>query len=145
MFVATGCYLGKIPFAPGTFGSFFGLLLCFILSGIYTGWAVFITVIFIAGAVWISHTAEKILKKEDPGCIVIDEMAGMMVTLVGLPFNLFTAGAGFIVFRLLDIIKPFPVRALERRLGGGIGVVMDDVLAGVMGNIILRIALLMMG
>lgn len=145
MLLATGCYLGKVPFAPGTFGSLLGLLLCFFLSGIHIASAIFILVLFIGGAVWISHIAEKILNKEDPGCIVIDEMAGMMVTLIGLPFNLFTAVAGFVVFRLLDILKPFPVRILERQLPGGIGVVMDDVAAGIMGNIILRIVLLLIG
>ena len=145
MFLATGCYLGKVPFAPGTFGSLFGLLLCFLLSGIHIGSAIFITVLFVGGATWISQIAEKLLNKEDPGCIVIDEMAGMMVTFIGLPFNLFTAVAGFVVFRLLDILKPPPIRALERQLPGGIGVVMDDVVAGMIGNIILRISLLLMG
>ena len=145
MFLATGCYLGKVPFAPGTFGSLFGLLLCFLLSGIHIGSAIFITVLFIGGATWISQIAEKLLNKEDPGCIVIDEMAGIMVTFIGLPFNLFTAVAGFVVFRLLDILKPPPIRAIERQFPGGIGVVADDVVAGMMGNIILRIPMLLMG
>lgn len=145
MLLATGCYLGKVPFAPGTFGSLLGLLLCFLLSDIHIGSAVFITVLFIGGATWISHTAAEILNKEDPGCIVIDEIAGMMVTLIGLPFNLSTAVAGFVVFRLLDILKPPPIRAIERQLPGGIGIVMDDVVAGMMGNIILRISILLMG
>ena len=145
MFLATGCYLGQVPFAPGTFGSIFGLLLCFLLSGIHIASAIFITVLFIGGAMWISHAAAKVLKQEDPGCIVIDEMAGMMVTLIGLPFNLFNAVTGFVVFRLLDILKPPPIRALERQLPGGIGIVMDDVVAGTIGNIILRISILLMG
>ena len=145
IFLATGCYLGKVPFAPGTFGSLFGLLLCFLLSGIHMASAIFITVLFIGGAVWISHIAEKILNKEDPGCIVIDEMAGMMVTLVGLPFNLFTAVAGFVIFRLLDILKPPPVRTIEQKLPSGIAVVMDDVAAGVLSNIIIRISLHLIG
>jgi phosphatidylglycerophosphatase A len=88
----------------------------------------------------MAHEAEIILKAEDPGCIVIDEMAGMVVTLIGLPFNMISVLAGFLIFRLLDIFKPYPIRFLERKLSGGIGIVMDDIVAGALGNIILRVS-----
>ena len=141
MFLATGFYVGNVPLAPGTLGSLIGLPLCFLLAGIQLPPAIILAVLFIGFAVWIAHAAEKILKKKDPGCIVIDEVAGMVVTLIGLPFNLTTAAIGFIIFRILDILKPFPIRTLDKRLPGGIGIVADDVVAGIFANIFLRILL----
>ncbi len=141
LFLATGFYVGNIPLAPGTFGSLIGLALCFLLAGIQLPPAIVLAVLFIGFAVWIAHAAEKTLKKKDPGCIVIDEVCGMVVTLIGLPFNLTTAAIGFIIFRILDILKPFPIRTLDKRLAGGIGIVADDVVAGIFANIFLRILL----
>ena len=139
VFLATGFYIGNIPFAPGTFGTILGLPLCFLLGLLKLPLALVCTMLFILIAIWISHIAEKRLKKKDPGCIVIDEIAGMAVTLIGLPFNLTTGLSGFIIFRILDISKPFPIGALEKHLPGGLGVVADDVIAGIMANLILRV------
>ena len=141
MFLATGFYVGNVPLAPGTLGSLIGLPLCFLLAGIQLPAAITLAMLFIGFAVWIANTAEKTLKQKDPGCIVIDEIAGMVVTLIGLPLNLATAGTGFIIFRILDILKPFPIRTLDKRLTGGIGIVADDVVAGIFANIFLRILL----
>jgi phosphatidylglycerophosphatase A len=139
VFLATGFYIGNIPFAPGTFGSILGLALCFVLAGLKLPLAIIFTVLFIIVAVWIANGAEKVLKKNDPGCIVIDEIAGMAVTLVGLPFNLTTALIGFMIFRILDILKPFPIRSLDKRVSGGVGIVLDDVVAGIFANLLVRI------
>ena len=138
MFLATGFYIGNIPFAPGTLGSLIGLPLCFALAGISLMPAMLCTLFFIFFAVRIADAAEKILKQNDPGCIVIDEIAGMMVTLIGLPFNPITVLSGFVIFRLLDILKPFPIRNLDKRIPGGLGVVADDVAAGIAANLLLR-------
>ena len=142
MFLATGGYIGRIPIAPGTFGSLIGIPIVYAFSMI--GWpaAVAATVIIIMVAVWAAHVAEQHLKQKDPGCIVIDEIAGMCVALVGIPFSWTTGLAGFFMFRIFDIIKPPPVRQLERHLSGGWGIVMDDVAAGAMTHITLRIGLL---
>jgi phosphatidylglycerophosphatase A len=139
--LATGIYIGHIPFAPGTFGSILGLALCFVLAGLKLPLAIGCTVLFIAMAVWIANDAEKLFKEKDPGCIVIDEMAGMAVTFVGLPFNWTTALIGFIIFRILDILKPFPIRTLDKRVSGGVGIVIDDVVAGIFANLLLRLIL----
>ena len=138
IFLATGFYAGNIPIAPGTIGTIEGLLFCFFLSGADLLYAAIFQVIFIVFAVWIANEAERILKKKDPGSIVIDEMAGIMVTLLGLPFNVVSVISGFFVFRFLDIIKPFPIRTIENKLSGGAGIVMDDVAAGIIGNCLLR-------
>ena len=142
MFLATGAYVGRVPFASGTFGSLVGIPLVYLLSK--TDWisATILTVVLILFSVRVAHLAEKQLKAKDPGCIVIDEIAGMCVALLGIPLTMTTGAAGFFLFRLFDVIKPPPARQLERRLIGGWGVVMDDVAAGVMANIVLRIGIL---
>ena len=139
LFLATGFNIGNIPLAPGTFGSILGLGLCFVLAGLKLPLAVVCIVLFIALAVRIAAEAEILLKQKDPGCIVIDEIAGMAVTFVGLPFNLTTALIGFIIFRILDISKPFPIRTLDKRVSGGVGIVIDDVVAGIFANLLLRL------
>ena len=139
LFLATGLNIGKIPFAPGTFGSLIGLPLGFALAGLKLIQAIACAALFICFAIWISHIAARMLKKKDPGCIVIDEIAGMMVALIGLPFNLSTVVVGFIFFRILDISKPFPIRFLDSRISGGLGIVADDIAAGIIANLLLRI------
>ena len=139
IFLATGFYIGNISFAPGSFGSLIGLPLSFALAGIPLAPAILCTLLFTLLSIYIADAAVKILKQEDPGCIVIDEIAGMMVTLIGLPFNLITVVIGFIIFRILDILKPIPIRNLDKQIPGGLGVVADDVAAGIIANLILRI------
>ena len=145
VFLATGCYVGYIPFAPGTFGSLIGLPLCSLLAGIQLPAAIMAAVVLILLAIWISGAAARRLKRKDPGCIVIDEIAGMVVTFIGLPFTLTTAVLGFILFRILDILKPFPIRMIDQRLSGGLGIVADDVVAGIFANIVTRILLAILG
>nr|MBC8360837.1 phosphatidylglycerophosphatase A [Candidatus Desulfatibia profunda] len=141
MFLASGCFIGNVSFAPGTFGTILGLPLCFLFSKINLPVAVLLAVLFIVFAVLIAQEAEKILGEKDPGAIVIDEIAGIVVTLIGLPFNLFCTVAGFIIFRALDILKPYPIRLLEQKCPGGAGVVLDDVAAGIVSNLFLRMIL----
>jgi phosphatidylglycerophosphatase A len=141
MFLATGFFAGNIPTAPGTCGSIVGLLFCFFLSKADFLPASFIAVLFILFAIWIAGKAEIITKQKDPGCIVIDEVAGIMITLLGLPFNFISVISGFFIFRILDILKPFPIRSIEKKLSGGTGIVMDDVAAGIIGNCLLRAVL----
>jgi phosphatidylglycerophosphatase A len=144
VFLATGFYVGRIPLAPGTFGSLLGLPLCFLFAGMHLPGAIVGALLIIALATWIAGAAERTLGQPDPGCIVIDEITGMVVTLMGLPFNPTTAAVGFILFRVLDIVKPFPIRVIDKRLSGGLGIVADDVIAGMFSNILLRILLLIL-
>lgn len=139
MFLATGAHVGRIPFASGTFGSLVGLPIVYLLSKADWAVALILTVILILFSVRVAHLAERQLKAKDPGCIVIDEIAGMCVTMLAIPLTLTTGIAGFFLFRIFDVIKPPPARQVERRLQGGWGVVMDDVVAGVMANVVLRI------
>jgi phosphatidylglycerophosphatase A len=139
LFLGTGGYIGYIPVMPGTFGSGLGLFCCFLLSLVPLTVSAVATVAFILIAVWVSQESEKLLNQKDPGCIVIDEIAGMMVMFLGIPFNMMTMVVGFLLFRLLDIVKPPPIRTIQNKLEGGAGVVMDDVAAGVAGNIVLQL------
>jgi phosphatidylglycerophosphatase A len=139
MFLATGFFSGKIPFAPGTFGTIaavpFALLLT-ILPQPFVGF-------YIAGlillAVYIADEAEKIMGEKDPGCIVIDEIAGYVITMSVVPVNLLTLVAGFFIFRFFDIVKSAPVRYFEKNFSGGAGVVLDDIMAGILSAIVLMI------
>jgi phosphatidylglycerophosphatase A len=144
MFLATGAHVGRIPFASGTFGSLVGLPIVWLLSRINWPPALILTVILVLFSVWVAHLAEQQLKAKDPGCIVIDEIAGMCVTMLAIPLTWSTGLAGFLLFRIFDVIKPPPARQVEKRLHGGWGVVMDDVVAGIMANVALRIWIALM-
>ncbi len=145
IFLATGFFIGTLPFAPGTFGSLLGLPIVFLLSRLNLLLSVSVILLFIVFAIGIASAAEKILSQKDPAKIVIDEIAGLMVTFTGMSFNSKTAIAGFIIFRVFDILKPFPIRTLESKISGGSGVVLDDVLAGIYANLILRLAFYITG
>jgi phosphatidylglycerophosphatase A len=141
MFLATGFFVGRIPVAPGTLGSLIGIPVAFFLARWSWPLAAGVTIIMALAAVRIAGEAERQLEAKDPGCIVIDEIVGMCVALLAIPLTLQTGLAGFVLFRVFDIVKPPPVRWLERRLSGGWGIVMDDVAAGIMANIVLRLGL----
>ena len=138
--IATGGYIGRMPVAPGTFGSIPGLLLYFLMAQMPLEYALGLLAVVIGTGVWSAGRAEAVLGQTDPGAIVIDEIAGMGVAFAGLPFSWPLAAAGFILFRGIDIIKPPPIAWLETRFTGGLGVVIDDVAAGLICRIILGIA-----
>jgi phosphatidylglycerophosphatase A len=139
LYLATGCKSGYSPVAPGTAGSLAALLPCGLLSLLPLSVSSIFLIAFIVLAVWAAELAEGILGQNDPGCIVIDEFAGMMITLIGIHFTWQSVLSGFIIFRIMDILKPFPIRYLERTIPGGAGVVMDDVAAGVAAHLLLKL------
>jgi len=141
IFLATGFYSGKVPFAPGTFGTGVGLIFCFFLSkaGMFVMLSCLLLIIFLS--VLIAGKAASLLETEDPGEVVIDEIAGIIITMAGLPFTVLSVITGFVLFRFLDILKPFPIRYIEKKMSGGTGIIMDDVAAGIIANIVLRIIL----
>ena len=145
LFLATGFFSGYLPVAPGTFGTLIGLPICYLFSGFQTGLFVFCAVLFIIFSVALASAAEKILNEKDPAQIVIDEIAGILVTFAVLPFNLQTAVLGFIIFRVFDILKPVPIGWLDTRVSGGSGIVVDDVVAGIYANLVLRFITLVSG
>jgi phosphatidylglycerophosphatase A len=140
--IATVGYVGRLPLAPGTLGSAIGLPIYWIMPALPPFLVLGGLIGFIIFSFWIAGEAEKILGAKDPGCIVIDEVAGMLVAFYALPRAVLIGMAGFVIFRLLDILKPFPIRLMETKCPGGIGVVMDDVIAGLMSNALLRVMLM---
>jgi phosphatidylglycerophosphatase A len=99
---------------------------------------------FLGLSIWAGGTAERLLGRRDPPEVVSDEVAGFMVTLYLLPFSWVYIAGGFVLFRIMDIAKPFPIRRIEG-IPGGIGIVLDDVLAGIFANLLLRGAGILMG
>jgi phosphatidylglycerophosphatase A len=138
--VATGLGSGYSPFAPGTAGSLVGLLLFLPLARL--GWPVQLaaTAALTALGTLAAGRVARRLGIEDPGLVVVDEVAGQWITLLALPLTPVTAGAGFLLFRVMDIVKPWPARDLER-LPGGIGIMADDVAAGIYAHLLLRVGL----
>ncbi|HKT81440.1 MAG TPA: phosphatidylglycerophosphatase A [Vicinamibacterales bacterium] len=137
--VATVLGVGYAPIAPGTFGSLAGLLLWWAAPDDAVSQIVLIAAVSLAG-VWSASSAERQFHATDPGPVVVDEVAGMLVTLYMIPVGWRGAIAGFLLFRAADIIKPFPARRLEA-LHGGLGIMADDVMAAIYANVALRLAL----
>lgn len=148
LFLATGCGVGFVPVAPGTWGSLLGVPVYWLLAQLSL-WTQFSLWVKIAGfcllgglAVGVAQVAGSVLDKADAPEIVIDEVLGMAVTLAGSPaISPAALIMGFFFFRLFDIWKPFPIRQLEAHIPGGWGVVLDDVVAGVFANLSWRLAL----
>jgi phosphatidylglycerophosphatase A len=141
--IATVFGVGYIPFAPGTFGSLAGLAVWALLPAAAPVQAAAIAIVFIAGA-WSGTIAEQHFGRTDPGQVVIDEVAGMLITLLLNPVGWTGAIAGFLLFRVADIVKPYPANRLER-LHGGVGVMADDAMAAVYANLVLRIGVGIVG
>lgn len=120
---------GFFPFASGTFGTLAAVPLILLLGNLGILNRLFIVLIAIGIAVWSSDRAQDLLGKKDPSEVVIDEVAGFLLTIALLPYSVQTLCLGFFLFRFFDILKPFPIKHLEK-LKGGFGIVMDDLLAG---------------
>ena len=143
--LATGFYSGKIPFAPGTWGSAFALIPWYFCRGLsLANYLIVLAVLFVVGFL-TAGSAEKIFDKPDPGSIVIDEIMGVFVALTLAPNHPVAWLLGFILFRIFDIWKPFPVSWLDTHLHGGIGIMMDDVMAGIYALVSLQLIWLLIG
>lgn len=138
--VATVFYCGYVPIAPGTAGSIAGLVVfAAVRASGSSGVEVVTLFAVLALGVWAGTAAERHFGQRDPGPIVIDEVAGMLVTLLFIPVGWSVAVVGFLAFRVFDILKPFPAGAAER-LPGGWGVMADDVVAGIYAHASVRLA-----
>ncbi len=144
IFFATGFYSGYAPSAPGTAGSIVGLVIWWLIfaplwhaspAAAIALWAV----IFIAGC-FISGHAEIIFGQHDSSKIVIDEICGMIATMFFNSGGWIHLAIGFAAFRVFDILKPFPANQIDRRMGGGAGVMFDDLAAAIYANLVLQLA-----
>jgi phosphatidylglycerophosphatase A len=137
--LATVGFAGYSPIAPGTVGSLVGLVLYLFTSHLALAWQFGILGAITIVGVWSASEAAHFFGREDPGHVVIDEVAGQLVTLILTGVGSVGAIVGFFLFRLLDIIKPWPAGQFER-LHGGVGIMADDLMAGIYGNLILQLA-----
>lgn len=142
--VASAGYVGYVPVASGTFGSLVGLPLFWAFDVLRTASVPLYLLVFVAavgGACWVAGRADAYLGEHDSHKIVIDEVVGYLAATLFLTPTLTTAIAAFVVFRALDVIKPYPAGAIDARLPGGAGVVLDDVVSGFYTNALLRVAM----
>jgi len=137
--IATVFGIGYAPIAPGTFGSAAGLLLWWLLPASTATHAIVIVALFAVGS-WSGNVAEHYFGRTDPGQVVIDEVMGMLITLFLNPVGWIGAILAFFLFRIFDVIKPYPSDRLER-LHGGVGVMADDGMAAIYANLTLRVML----
>ncbi len=136
--LASGFYAGYSPLAPGTAGSLVGVLAYLLLQTLPDAVYIAVVVFILAAGIYIAGEAEALYQKNDSPRIVIDEIAGMLLTFAFLPKGVNFLLSGFIAFRLFDILKPFPARQFERGFHGGLGIMADDMMAGVYGNLTVR-------
>ena len=138
VFVCSFGYIGFFPYAPGTVGSAAGVVLYVAARHLRVPHFELTAIVVLALAgVWLTSACEEHLECVDPGPIVIDEVMGMLITLFLVPVGWLGILLGFLLFRALDVTKPFPARQLEK-LHGGFGVMADDAMAAVYANLLLR-------
>jgi phosphatidylglycerophosphatase A len=145
MAIASGLGLGYLPIAPGTWGTLLAFPIQFLL--VYLDLAPIPYALVLTGLFWLgvgaAGSAEKIMDRPDPGLVVIDEVVGMLIGLIAVPMTPLAWGLAFFVFRFFDIVKPFPIRLIDQRCHGGVGIMLDDVLAGVYTLATVHLAILL--
>lgn len=134
--LATGFGSGLSPYAPGTAGTFVGIVICLIFIPFPWPLRLFAVMALLALSFYVSDQAEKIYKRKDDQRIVIDEIIGFQITMLPVDINVLSLCAGFVLFRIFDIWKPFPVRNMQG-FPGGWGIVADDVAAGIYAGMVL--------
>lgn len=132
----TFLYLGLLPFAPGTFGTLGAVIPYYLISEFKSIPYLITIIIFALISIYITNQSMRFYKSDDPGEIVIDEACGYLFTMFMVPFNWVNVLIGFLLFRFFDILKPYPIRKIEK-LRDGYGIILDDVLAGIYSNIVL--------
>ena len=141
--LSTFLYVGYLPLIPGTFGSLAGVVLYYLIKTNPLILFIF-TIILIVIGFFVSGAAEKIMQKKDPSCVVIDEVCGMLVSLLFIPVDLKLVIIAFFLFRILDTLKPYPAGRIQN-MHGAVGVIGDDLVAGFSTNIILQVILRLAG
>jgi phosphatidylglycerophosphatase A len=134
--IATGLGSGYAPIAPGTTGSLLALILYILIPLTPWWWLAIVILACVIGTITGTYVEKQ--TKKDPGIVVIDEMAGQWLSLLFLPRNIPVFIAAFIIFRILDIVKPFPANR-SQKIAGGLGIMLDDVIAGIYTNVLIWI------
>jgi phosphatidylglycerophosphatase A len=144
-FLAFGFGSGAIPWAPGTMGTIVAIPFFLVLSYLpLPAYLVVVLILFTVG-VWLCEIAAKDTGVDDHPGIVWDEIVGYLITMIAVPCHFNWIVAGFILFRIFDIWKPWPIRVIDKQLKGGLGIMLDDVLAGVYALVVLHLMLFLVG
>ncbi|SIT72738.1 phosphatidylglycerophosphatase [Ectothiorhodosinus mongolicus] len=143
-FLAFGFGSGLSPKAPGTAGTLAAVPLVYFALALPFWAYVLLTLVIIIAGVWICDNSSKRLGVHDHPGIVWDEIAGLFITLLAAPAGLIWLAVGFVLFRFFDILKPWPIGWLDRQVGGGLGIMLDDVLAGIYALICLQLLALLL-
>lgn len=138
-FLAFGFGSGLAPKAPGTFGTLAAIPLYLLIANLPVMTYLLITLVVSVVGIWICGRSSEMLGVHDHGGIVWDEFAGLFVTLIALPSGLAWLVLGFVLFRFFDIVKPWPIGWLDARIPGGAGIMVDDIVAGLYGLIIIQV------
>jgi phosphatidylglycerophosphatase A len=136
LLLATWFWSGRLPYMPGTWGSLAALPLWWLLQPLSLGYYSLVMLLLALSSVYLCDRAEVIVQQADPPVIVLDEVVGQLIALAGCPPQVSAVGLAVILFRLFDIVKPFPIGLINDRWRGGLGIVMDDVLAGVFAGLL---------
>jgi phosphatidylglycerophosphatase A len=134
--LATGFASGLVPFAPGTIGTLVGVGICLICWSLPWLLRLLIVIFLLVLAIYIAGRAEQVYRKKDDQRIVIDEIAGFQVAMLPITITGLHLLVGFVLFRIFDILKPFPLRDLQK-ISGGLGIVLDDVAAGIYTGVLM--------
>lgn len=141
-FLALGFGSGLAAKAPGTFGTLAAVPLYLLLAQLPLSWYLAVTLVCVLAGIYICDKAAKDMGVHDHGAIVWDEVAGLLITMIAAPAGVLWLIVGFVLFRLFDIIKPWPIRWLDAKVEGGFGIMIDDVLAGIFALVCLQVIVL---
>ena len=144
-FLALGFGSGLIPFMPGTFGSLAALPLLIPFSYLPPITLLLVAVLACAIGIYLCGKTADDMHVHDHGSIVWDEVAGILLTFLWVPLSLWTVVAGFLLFRFFDIVKPWPIGPVDKYVSGGLGIMLDDIIAGLMACASLHAIMLMVG
>ena len=138
-FLAFGLGSGAVPFAPGTFGTLAAVPLYLLMNMLPLGYYLILVIAALALGIWLCEQTSRDLGVHDHGGIVWDEFVGMWITLIYVPINPSFIIIAFVLFRFFDILKPWPIKWLDKKVHGGFGIMIDDVLAGMFAAICLQL------
>lgn len=136
-----GFGLGLSPIAPGTFGTLVAIPVYWLIWDIGLAQYLLVTVVMFGVGIYLCEETSNSLAIGDHSGIVFDEIVGLLVALIAIPFSLSNLLFGFVAFRIFDALKPWPIRVLDRRVHGGLGIMLDDLAAGFMANLVVRLAI----
>jgi phosphatidylglycerophosphatase A len=143
--LAIGLGSGLAPKAPGTAGTLVAIPLYLLLNGLWVWHYVAVVIAGFLVGIWICASAARVLGVHDDPSIVWDEIIGFLITMIAAPPGWWWIATGFVLFRVFDIAKPWPIRTIDRRVSGGLGIMLDDVLAGIYALVIMQLLVRVIG